>query len=644
MKLKKHQRLPLVIGIVAAVLIVLYFAVVRPLSTPPEETVPLVTTGPGEGSYLNKGTIFPHVPRENMRSITVHNAEGTFSFARLAGEGETPTAVNKFVILQEKSGGTVAYPHIPYDEERFSELVVATGTFYFLRNLGEEPELEGKTPVWSDYGLAPEDDPAWFELETLDGKRYKVYVGDRAVTDNGYYARLEGRDTVYVSNSTLVGETALTTLPSFVNRTLTSTLVNNAFYYNKDVTLWKTAPEGYRLTADDVVHYRYRTTVDGITSDVEIGSTDLRTARQEVVDAFLGKRLGGAPFTFTVSYPLDASYGEDMTEAEREQLEALRGKTVEYSIEEILRLEQLYIEVNYLNAVDRSEFHSGVAYQITGPLDKTGYLPNSNHIMGVLEGFAELVGTEAVAVGLDTETIEKYGLNAYCYYYETPLDIKSMGGGAGNVSVTKYLPNYLYISAKQADGTYYVGSVLTDIVAKVDGAVLAFLENPDAWWLENAMYKVNIGNVAEMRFDFNYSDVKTDYLFAITSKPAKDQFRTVTGVTYLNENRALSVDAFTDLYLHLAGIYYEGEYDGALPKEEVTAGDYVLALTLLMNDGEEYTYRFYPYSERHVLVSIEGDEGKEGAFFYILASSVEKIYNDIGLVLKGEAPDPGKRY
>ncbi len=651
MRMKKHQRLPVIVGAVAILLIVIYFAVVRPLSESPPDTPPAVTTGQGEGVHYNKGTLYPHVPRQNMLSITVHNEKGTYRFSRVADEGKQPTATDRFVILQEKKDGWTVYPHIRYDEERFSEIVVATGTFYYLRNLGEEPELEGKKPIWSDYGLAPEDDPAWFELETLDGIKYKVYVGDPAVTDGGYYVRVEvggiPRDTVYVSNSNLVGETALASLPSFVDATLTSTPVSNAFYYNKDVTLWRTAPEGYVLTKDDTVSYRYRTTVDGVTSEPRQGSTDMRTARSEVLDAFLGRRIGDTPLSFTITYAADESFDDVTDEEEKKRLEALRGKTVTYSVEEIVRIEELYIELNFLNADDRSEFHAFVAYMITGPSTKTGYLPNSQNFMGILETFGQLVGSETVAVGLDLDIIEELGLNAYCYYYETPVKIQSTGSGAGNVKVDQYLPNYLYISEKREDekgAYYYVGSVLTDVVARVDAAELAFLEKPNSWWLESAMYSVVLGNIAKMEFDFDYTDADETYTFLIESQPGKNQFRTVTGVSWVEGGRSVVLDAYKDLYAHLSSTSYEGEYDGTLPKDEVMAGQPVLTLTLTMNGGDVYSYRFYPYSARHVLVSVTGDENTEGAFFYVLSSDAEKIYRDLLLVLEGKRPDPGKQY
>ncbi len=632
MKLKRHQLLPLIIGSVAVLLIVCYFAIVRPLVTGAGDTATTaVTTGAGEGIYLNKGTLYPPIKREEMYSITVHNGGGTYRFYRIAEEGKQPTATDDFIMAQKEGDSFKDYGHIPYKQERFSELVVATGSFYYHKNIGEDAAAAGTTLDLADYGLAPEQDPAWFEVEKLSGERYRVFVGDPAVTDGGYYVRVEGRDTVYVSHSNLVGQTALCELPSFVDPTLTAIFVQTGYYYNKDFTLFKPSPEDYLLTGDDSVTFRYYTEIGGELSEPEIASQDLRRARTEMKEAFVGKRRGSDPFIFTITYD------------DSEENESLRGKTVTYHVEEITRIDRLYIVLNYLNSSLRSDFHSGVAYKITAPATMTGYLPHSGHYMGVLEAIGELVGTETVAIGLNEATMEKYGLGFYTIDYETPVKIAYDKVNTSDVVVDRYLPNSLFISEKQEGGFYYVGSILTDVVAKVDASTLSFLEAEDTFWLEDTMYSVNIGNVTRLEFDFDYLDADVTYTFLHErEKDQKDRFIT-TGVSYLEGNRRLDLEQYRSLYMHLVTIYYSGAYDGDVPKDELLAGRSVLTMTVTLGDGSEYVYRFYPYSLRHVLVSVEGEEGMEGAYFYALSSDVEKIYRDILLVLDGKEPNPDKQ-
>ena len=642
MKLTKHRLLPLLLAGSALLLLILYFAVVRPLTAAPEETKPPITTGEGEGVHLGQyPTLYPHIPREEMISITVHNEHGTYRFARMAKDGEEIKNTHGFVIAKVVDGEFVSYPGIEYDEERLSELVVATGTFYYLRDLGRAPELGDGTLDFAEYGLSEADDPAWFEIATFGGETVRVYVGDPAVTDNGYYVRVAGRDTVYVSNSNLVGETALAKLVSFVDPTLTGTLVNYGYYYSNDFRLYKPAYPGQTVGREDTVYFLFRREVDGVITEAELGSVDLATAPSEIVAAFCDtpRTTASKDFSYTLSFAAD----------DKEVPEELRGKTATYYVDSIERIQSLYIALDFLNSSDRSKFNKGAAYKITAPATKLAYTPSSNHYMGILEAFGSLAGSETVEIGLDTEVMDRYGLYAYHIYYETPLALKS-GKDPGDVIIKKEdrLPIDLYISEKKQDenGAYYyhVGSVMTGIVARVEAQTLAFLEHPDSWWLNNTMYNVNINDVTRLEFQFGYSDARENHGFELTATSDKSENYAVKGVTYLADGRELSLSAFKDLYTHLVTIYYTEEYDGDMPVGDVLAGQCVLSLRVTLTDNEVYVYRFYPCSARHVLVSVAQEGGAEGAFFYILAPEVEKLYSDIKKLLSGETIDPDREY
>lgn len=642
MKMKKGRLLPLLLAGSALLLLILYFAVVRPLTAAPEVTRPPVTTDDGEGVVLGQVTIYPEIPREDMVSITVHNEHGTYRFARMGKEGEAVSNTQNFVICREKDGEFIPYRGIDYDKERFSELVIGTGTFYYLSNLGRAPELGDGRLDFSEYGLSEADDPAWFEVETFGGERVKVFVGDPAVTDNGYYVRLDGRDTVYVSNSNLVGETALARLASFVDPTLTTTLVNNGYYYSNDFRLYKPSAPGQTVGREDTVFFLFRRTVDGVTAEAELGSVDLATARPEIVAAFCDtpRTTASAPFSYTSVFASD----------DKEIPEELRGKTVVYHIDRIERIQSLYIALDFVNSSDRSKFNMGCAYQITAPATKLAYTPSSNHYMGILETLGFLAGSETVEIGLDTDVMDEYGLYAYHLVYKTPLSLKTDKDKPGDVIVKEsdYIPIDLYISEKKQDedGAYYyhVGSVMTNIVARVEAETLDFLERPVSWWMESTMYNVNINDATRLKFDFGYSDAAESYVFDLSATANKDGTYAVSGVTLLADGRELSLPAFRDLYTHLVTIYYTEEYDGKAPLDEVMAGQRVLALSVTLTDGKVYVYRFYPYSARHVLVSVAEEGGTEGAFFYILSSEVEKIHSDIARLLRGDAIDPDREY
>lgn len=640
---KRNRYLPLIlVAACAAFLLVLYFALVRPLTREPGDvTTPAVTTGPGEGFQYNRYMLYESIKRTDMLSIKVHNEGGTYEFRRVATtEGGEVTNRSPFVMHLEKNGEMVAYGHVAYNEERFSELVVATGTFYYMRNLALDPEVAGQEfgPAnWADYGLAPEDDPAWFEITRLSGgDPIRVYVGDAAITGNGYYVRVAGRDNaVYVSNSNMVGDTALRDLPSFVDPALTVPLVSNGYYYNKDVTFWREVSDpAYRITASDNVSFTYREVVDGTEGEAQYATADLRKSKDELLAAFVGRALSDGGFSYTLTYAAD----DENVDA------SLRGKTVEYRVERIERIRSLYIALDYVKASEQSKFFSGMSYKIIAPAEMTGQMPNDTRYMSVLEKIGFLSGTETVAVGLDADVLKKYGLGHYVIFYSTPGKIvyDTAEGKGEDIIRSNFLDNYLYISEQQEDGTYYVASLLSDIVAKVDGEALSFLTRDDSWWLNSSLVAVNVADVKNLHFSFNYLDHRKDYEFRLITEKVGESTR--ERIYYVGEDRELDVDAFKQLYLHLLTIDYSGAYDGEAPIHEVISGRAVLTLRMTLTDGEIYTYRFYPYSPRHHLVTVTKEGDAEGGYFYVLAPEVEKILGDIKTLIGGGVPDPEKQY
>ncbi|MBQ2719392.1 MAG: DUF4340 domain-containing protein [Clostridia bacterium] len=622
--MKKHQFLLLLLLGAAVLLLVAYLAIVRPIVNRPDDPAPPVTTGEGEGLQYNKYTLlFPAKSRSDIMAIKVHNEHGEYMLARTSTEeGKAPTNTSPFVIYKKKDDGYVGYPFIAYNEESFASLIVATGTFYYMTNVTEEATAAGQTIRYADYGLDPSQDPAWFELTLTEGEPLRVYIGDVTVNGKDYYVRLEGRDAVYVSSSSLVKDTAFVELSSFVSPALTSFFVEYGYYYTKDFSLFKGRAD--TVTRNSMVSYNYRTYVDGTLSEEEAsGPVNLRTAKEAIVTALLGKRVGDSGITFTLT--------ED-------------GKSVEYRITELTSVIPLSMAVDFVNASERSDFYAGVAYHFTAPEERLAYHPNSSHYMSVLEALGALVGTRTVAVGLDLEEIERYGLDAHVISYLTPKDARYDSVNENDILVDEYELVRIYISEKQADGTYYVGSELTDIVAVVDGETLAFLEHSNAWWLNSSLYSVNINKAGKLTFDFDYGDVDKTYTFDIRHTSVTGDKLSVSAVIYGEENAFVNVDAFKSFYMHLVSTDYADEYRGSVPIPEVLAGPRTLTMTLEMTDGETYVYRFYPYSERRVLVSLSTGGGAEGAYFYIYTSEVEKIYRDIALLVSGGVPDPEKQY
>lgn len=635
--MKKNQLLLLILFATAALLLVLWFAVIRPIVLTPDEPEAPITTGPGEGSHYNYPLLYPALTRAEIRSIRVHNATGEYKFERTATEaGKEATPTSPFVIYQKEGDRFLAYFDVAYDEELFSSLVVATGTFYYLKNITTEAVTAGESVNYADYGLAPEDDPAWFELVTFAGETIRVYVGDEAVTEAGHYVRVEGRSTVYLSLSSAVKETALMPLAKFASPTLAYFFVQQGYSFNKNFTLWRPHDPLCPIAAEDTVNFKATATVEGGTPVSHDLSVDLRTSLPAIREAFAGKMITDRGFTFTVTFP-DKELEGDFAD--------YRNKTVTFTVEAITSVNSLFLVLDHINVEDQDIFHAGTSYKIIAPSAMTGYLPNTTHHMTVLEKVGMLEGSETVAVGL-TGAIEKYGLDHFILYYETPEEL-TPESTTENIKATSYLANYLYISARKVDeegnAFYHVGSLVHNVVVKVPADTLAFLEYKDAWWLNDMMFEVDVNNTKEMVFDFDYTDHNETYSFALSHAAGNAGKLSVSAVIRKETGKSVVINDFKTLYMNILTTDYVGAYPGDV-EAVLAAGQRVLTMSVTLSDGVTHVYRFYLCDERRVLVSVAREDGPEGAYFYISDSDVEKICRDILLILDGKTPDPDTQY
>ena len=611
--MRRQKKAIIAILIAIAVLLTLYFAVVVPLVNREEPKEPPLEVDEGEDLLYNTRLVYENLKREDILSIKIKNADAEFSFVR-----DNPDS-RKSPFLLSIDG--VNYSRCDYNDEKISELVVAVGTVYAREKLFQGEITEG---TYAEFGLRAEDNPAVVEVATLDGDVYTLYVGSATVTDGSYYLRLKGRDAVYVSQTASIGVCAYSLPKDYVNPTLTSAFTTYGYYYTQDFTVYQRSEEkGDVVMPDDTVIVTYYTEIDGVKSDTYQGSFDLAPTSSEKLalkTALRGRAVGDKDIEFDVYY------------SEKDENKELAGKTVTYHVVSVDAVNHMVICLDFLNASQRPMFNSTDIYAITAPRERTGYIPNSSAYMSILESFASLTGIETVEVGLTDETREKYGLDEYVVYYESPYSVKSVGN-TDDVVIEATIPNYLYISERQQDGSYYVASFLFEIVARVDASAIGFVEWPFSRWISSTMMAVNIHHIESISFDFNYADAKDKYTFDI----AVAQTNGNTSVSRVTLNGKLSnINNFKHLYVALLSTYYSGEYSGEEDVQDIISSPErsVLTMTVKLRDGDVHTFDFYPYSPRRVLVSLDG-----GAYFYIPSSKVEKIYRDVQAILNGQTPD-----
>ncbi len=616
--MKKQKKLIIILSLSFVLMLLLYFFVVVPIENKEEPKEPPLSVDEGEGLYYNIRLLYEKIERDDIKSISIHNENGDYSFVR-----SNPSKRTSDFIIKE---GESVYLLPEYDYEKISEIVVSVGTTYVREKIISSDVTE---EIFAEYGLSLEEDPDYFEVETYDGETYKVYVGEKTITDGGYYLRREGVASVYVSQSPTVGNAVQAKPEYYVKPVLTRVFTTHGHYYTKDFTVWrKITDEEETVHRDDTVQFEYyEVKENGEKGELLLGSLDLRDAQVAVKNAFEGKKLGDSGFTFIQKF--DASY-ED---------EAFAGRSVEFCVSELFGIDRLEICLNYLNTNERSLFQAGDIYAITDPREKRSYVPNTDMYMTVLEDLEALEGIEVVDFGLTSEKMEEHGLGEFKIYYATPKSVKSVAN-SNDVEISDYIMNMLYISEKQEDGSYYVGSLLFDIIARVDGEALDYLYEPFSSWVANKPFSINIGDVAEVKFDFRYADAAETHTFALSHTVSQGK-TLLNGVRHIESANSVNVSAFRQLFMDMLTIYYSGDYTGERDASEIVSKkeNSVLTLTVTLKNSEKRTVEFCPYSERQTLVGIDG-----GAYFYISSAEVEKMYNDIKLILDGKIPDYEKNY
>lgn len=181
-----------------------------------------------ENTRSHRVMMYPHLEKESILSIEVHNEHGSFTFQRF---NTVTNKVDKTAAFVLKNSVTTTY-----DAELFAELYVDAG--YTLANMKLKNPIKDENGEFSEYGLVPEIrtrnkkdengvemkdeegnplteeylyEPAYFIITDINGNRHKVIVGDSLLTSEGFYVQyvdISGkeevkRDAVYVLATTL---------------------------------------------------------------------------------------------------------------------------------------------------------------------------------------------------------------------------------------------------------------------------------------------------------------------------------------------------------------------------------------------------------------------------------------------------------
>ena len=583
-----------------------------------------------------------------IRSIEVHNQQGVLDLYRPDG-----VDTNRFVIRGHE--GTAI------SDELFAQLSSGCGYTISMQRLENPVRLADGSIKYAEYGLAKETrvktdkdgkpvldengkevtyeyTPTWYTVRTLqpDARTgvdsYTMTLGDATISGAGYYARYEGRDTVYILSSTNL-EVALQPIESLVTGRIVYPMTLNTYFNVRD----------FVLRTD--IHYdrillHMAAELAGILDEIDLNKVDLndlstltdaqRAALREALDR------------------IDKLDEKQFTEMYDRGLELYSRKVTAFSYVDMEQRENsLYSSYPYRMAT---------AYM-------AGYRPNADNISKMLQNLYSMSFDAVKALGPTAEQLQEYGLS------EPAFDISFVYTDADGVEHG----NHVTFSAKTADGKYYAFADDYDMIVEIDESMVPFLSWKDIDWYDRDYFQYNIAHIKEIRLDgtairaldSKYRTSAGDVVFRLDNTASDQSGGTnsdklvsyINGLSMAYEMELIRVtgtpemmtgtDNFRRFVQSLLTASIEGE--AGLTAEEMASlrttddSDCYLKITFTLDDGQKdpqkanLVYRFYRISERRCYMTVEtlatpdapsSPENGQG-MFCVLRSFCDKLAADV---------------
>lgn len=558
-----------------------------------------------------------------IQRIDVTNQHGHMVFVR----GDN----NRFEI--EGHEGTV------FSDQIFAQLSVGCGYTISQQRLVNPVRLPDGSIDLSEYGLAPEErtktdeegneityqyTPSHYTITTMTGETYSVTLGDATVSSAGYYAMYEDRPTIYILSSVNLDAAVLQPLETLVTPMIVYPMSMNAYF--------------------NVSNFTYRTDInyDQITHALVLELTGY-----DISDL--------VPDPETGKYPEEAA--AKIKEAQ-EKMAAMDEKESAKIYERLLKENsKLMTAFSFIDMAERENtLYSSIPYQMSSDY-MDGYFPNSDNISDVLYTLYGTTFNKVEKLGPSDEDLDAFGLGEAAHILSF---IYTDAEGIQH-------DNYVEISAKTEDGTYYAYSPYFDMIVSLPESSLQFLEWKEIDWYEREYFLANIAHCTQIKLEgaglakpiiFDLDNSKSDQSEKINSdkleiyhegklveyslvvtKPSGSQATETAGYN------------FRRFYQALLTASVEGAVD--LTEEEMAAlratpdEDCQLKLTILLDDGKGATryavYRFYQYTERKSYMTIELLDSPEDAgnpengqgLFYVSRTFCDKLISDAYRFIEG---------
>ncbi len=653
--LSGQKYLIIALAVVFVILLVVYFAAVRPLlATKDQETKTMTQVWRGEKVDSSVVYLFDPIDRSKLDTVLIHNPANAEK-----GEEYVDWGLYHCTKDGEKSESGYTYEKDQFYLIGFEYAACSDDILPYLITDAGYPVSGSRVVDFADdetmnrFGLIGNDELekaesvekalenyTYYTIKSLSGASHTVVIGDRLASGRGYYARLIDED--------------------------------------------EKVENGEKSRRSSIYQLNF---------NVLTGSV------LDVVEA-------------NIIYPVNPSYGASNFSkfgiADVKVVRDDKGEPVYNENGEVKTKNDIRV---YLWAVDVAakdpftQFAAMNVYKVEYP--NGGYF-GSTSFEGLFEVFTDMTGDAVVALakpmeftdedgttytdyGFDAETYAKYGLSEdYTLLYYTYDVMPNEEGGE--------IDTYLHVSPLQPDGYYYAYSVLYNSICRVSPKTLYFLDWDVSTYLQSELLQINIDKVASVKVSGSYTDlhldsdkesesVDVDLLFRM-SKSGTDLV--VNGFDLKNDGKALiNTKNFRQLYKILLQVYLRDQADEKTVEEArknapvaevqfVTRDNPVYVKNALGQDTSviDYylysvtrTFRFYRLTEGRCLCTIEDisyeldkdgnlvyetdAEGnrvvkkvlarEESGTFFVTSSRVQQIVEVANRLYHGETIDGNQR-
>ncbi len=559
-----------------------------------------------------------------LKRIDVTNEHGRMVFVR----GQN----NRFMIEGHES----TY----FSDELFAKLSSGCGYTISQQRLENPVRLPDGSIDLSEYGLVSEErtrtneegdeetytyTPAHYTLTTMTDETYSVTLGDATVSGAGYYAMYENRQTIYILSSANLGDAALQPIETLVTPMMVYPMSMNAYF--------------------NVSNFTYRTDVN------------YTAVMNKLVFELTGYDISElAPDPETGKYPEEAA--EKIKEAQQKLADMEEEESSKLYERLLKENSKLMTAFSYIDMTERqTSLYSSIPYQMSSDY-MDGYFPNSDNISDVLYNLYATTFKKVEKLGPSDEDLEAFGLGEAAHFLSF---IYTDAEGIQH-------DNYVEISAKTEDGTYYAYSPYFDMIVSLPESSLQFLEWKEIDWYEREYFLANIAHCTQIKLEG--TGIPKPIIFDLDNSKSPQSADKINSenleiyhegklmeyslvVTKPSGSQATETAAynFRRFYQALLTASVEGVVD--LTEEEMAAlratpdENCQLKLTILLDDKQGATryavYRFYQITERKSYMTIElldspdaeGNSENGQGVFYVSRTFCDKLISDAYRFIEG---------